>query len=1037
MPSQAGSSSGRQIRPSSSRKSAKKSKAPSSVGPPAASDSASARPSRLRVEGEDFTPSFLEERLTERQILSQYRLHYHLADPPLPDWQAINRRLEFAIEHVRGATYRLEAVESNAVDPSELRPHPVRPDAPPPLVDLPPLPELPFLDANAKPPHPLDDNLTAAQEAENFAFFEAQAARYRERKQICDEHSAECARLQLAHETAHWRAYEEDLEVWQAENVGLQNEIAEYQEELEFTRATLRECEEEYEKACTRAGRYIICHHEIKALTHHIIQLRDQVAYAHELKVALQGNVSLGPAIDVFLEASHLGEVPPGFSYRPVAEEPARPDVLSSLVSRKEVDPLERPGSRPQGTVPSPSPLGRKIFITVPALPSDSRPFAAPRGESSKKRTAVDEGAGRPAKMAKPASVASKPFSFKGRHTCALRRREIDFPLLAKDYEPVCGEPAGFESWREYLEGCIRATRLFLHFGTRKAAKFAQPCTKCAQFNFPCVADAMRTSGSCATCNVAKTKCVPSNKPDVGFVDSWITYQHVYASHFDPVRGHLNPDFAAPFDFDSWYPPAFDYRTDAEKRKGILFLYSKEMVAAGGGIVADAAGEGDVESEDGAEGAPMDVDAPPVATLAGSTEEPATAMEPVASSSNAAASGSRTSLPADVLRVVHRYQPSDLLGGSSARLPPPATYALEHHRAREDFSLTQPPDSCFGKLRPWNIPQEEYPLEIAIPRLHARRSWIMQWASEMWRMAVWMAGREFMMAHIRDSDPSLDVPPDHLSLPLIYGHIPFPCPVPALSNDAEWRSMALHKARSYTQTLAFARETIASDREGRLEHGEGYELAERMPDGWGMAELWAFFNKQEARVKQEVTETFVGEDTPPTLESKAASQARAIPPQRLRRRHTMLAGLPRSPANVPPDTFQQALDDAAPHQDDLFALRALEHIRFGSAGAVLGGRLVPFPMNPRPHPSSSASAPTEDEIPFESEGHSTSLSARLRSSSLADGFATPQLRRESPDSVKAEPEDVWVAPYIDGRPWNVDEEDLDSMDISGDGKGSS
>ncbi|KAJ7015988.1 hypothetical protein C8F04DRAFT_1408228 [Mycena alexandri] len=352
----------------------------------------------------------------------KYRLHYHLADPPLPDWKAINRRLEFAVEHVRGATYRLEAVESNAVDPSELRPRPVRPDVPPPLADLPPLPELPFLDANAKPPHPLDDDLTAAQEAENFAFFEGQAARYRERKQIRDDHSAECARLQLAHETAYWRAYEEDLEVWQAENVGLQHEIAEYQEELEFTRATLRECEEEYEKACTRAGRYIIRHHEIKALTRHIIQLRDQVAYAHELKVALQGNVSLGPAIDVFLEASHLGEVPPGFSYRPVAEEPARPDVLSSLVSRetspplvspsksrkgKEVDPRERPGSRPQATVPSPSPLGRKIFITVPALPSDSRPFAAPRGESSKKRTAADEGAGRPAKKAKP----SKPFS--------------------------------------------------------------------------------------------------------------------------------------------------------------------------------------------------------------------------------------------------------------------------------------------------------------------------------------------------------------------------------------------------------------------------------------------------------------------------------------------------------------------------------------------------------------------------------------------------------------------------------------------------
>ncbi|KAJ7021916.1 hypothetical protein C8F04DRAFT_1273136 [Mycena alexandri] len=244
------------------------------------------------------------------------------------------------------------------------------------------------------------------------------------------------------------------------------------------------------------------------------------------------------------------------------------------------------------------------------------------------------------------------------------------------------------------------------------------------------------------------------------------------------------------------------------------------------------------------------------------------------------------------------------------------------------------------------------------------------------------------MAHIRDSDPSLDVPPDHLSLPLIYGHIPFPCPVPALSNDAEWRSMALHKARSYTQTLAFARETIASDREGRLERGEGYELAEKMPDGWGMAELWAFFNKQEARVKQEVTETFVGEDTPPLFFPDGVSRETLVSVAATQRSWVYPARPPVLARQRAPDTFQHALDDAAPHQDDLFAQRALEHIWFGSAGVVLGGRLVPLPMNPRPRPSSSASAPTEDEIPFESEGHSTSLSARLRSSSLADGFAS-------------------------------------------------
>ncbi|KAJ7036102.1 hypothetical protein C8F04DRAFT_1258220 [Mycena alexandri] len=623
--------------------------------------------------------------------------------------------------------------------------------------------------------------------------------------------------------------------------------------------------------------------------------------------VALQGNQTLGEEIDVFLEAAHLGEVPPGFTYRPIdtktpyvnrpvsASVPSQPPPVSSSSSSltksreqgkgkgKAVDSPEKGKGR---VVDSAGKGKGKVREVTSSTESSKLPRVTLR-LPPKRVVTEDETPERPSKVKKTGA----PYDFSGRHTCNLRAGVIDFPLLAASHQPA--RPVGFETWTMFFQKYLQAARLLLRYGTQKAIKFPKPCVPCSKTGCPCFTDPEKTSVSCATCIVGKMKCVPSGSSTSAHIDAFLAYQHAYASHFDPVRGHLDPAFVAPFDFDKWYPPHFDYRTRAEKRSGIRFLFSKADAAKGGAV--DSVGSGDARSEaedkdedekEEEEEEEEDDAAPPITTLSGSSESPtrssarastgtskaaprtsAPAPTAVPSSRPPVASSSRVRLEDAPLPPAEEPAPAEftfttatLLGASSGHVPPHATYAKRNLRARDDFSLVVPPDSCFGKLRPWNIPQEEYPLEVSVPRYHTRRSWILHWAAEIDRMVIYTAGREFMAALVRDSSPSVDFPSKFLSLPIVYGNVPYPCPVPELTNDAEWRSMALYKARSFTQTLEHARAAMDADMEGRIFRGEGREVLASLPSNWDTANLWGFLAKQEAQVKRELVEARLDED---------------------------------------------------------------------------------------------------------------------------------------------------------------------------------
>ncbi|KAJ7045330.1 hypothetical protein C8F04DRAFT_1173432 [Mycena alexandri] len=380
------------------------------------------------------------------------------------------------------------------------------------------------------------------------------------------------------------------------------------------------------------------------------------------------------------------------------------------------------------------------------------------------------------------------------------------------------------DSWLAFLQRYLRVARLLLRYGTRKAVKFPKPCAPCSKTGCPCFTDPERTQVSCTTCVVGKMKCVPSGSN---------TSVHIACVRI-PLRPRPwppRPRLRRAVRFNKWYPPHFDYRTRAEKRKGIPFLFSKADAAKGGAVDSvgsgDARSEAEDEDEKEEEEDAMEVDdaAPPIATLSGSSKSPTRSSARASTGASKTAQGASAPAPAAVpssrppvasslcVRLEDAPLPpaeftftaATLLGGSSGHVPPHATYAERNLRARDDFSLVVPPDSCFGKLRPWNILQEEYPLEVSVPRYHARRSWILHWAAEMDRMAIYTAGREFMAALVRDSSPSVDFPSEYLSLPIVYGNVPYPCPVPSsptTRNGIRWRCTRRARLRKRWSTHA-------------------------------------------------------------------------------------------------------------------------------------------------------------------------------------------------------------------------------------------
>ncbi|KAJ7022861.1 hypothetical protein C8F04DRAFT_1272171 [Mycena alexandri] len=1099
MSSNAGSSSSSRQTPSrATRGLPKKSPTAMSTPLPATGDFASPAAPRLRVgvEPVNVNAEFLQEKLSGREILARFRLQSDAPHPYPVNLQQVHNSLEHTRMVGEALADKLADLDENQPILADLRPRPVRATVAPPA-PIPSPPVLPPLIPDSDAPHNPADELDEAAEEELAEFSRRWQARFDERKALRENHRATCERVQREHEAAFWAEQDHQQEFWESERTASLADLAAYNEERESVVQRLESMQELHDRDVVRAGRHIVRQNEIEAVTRHIYRLRDEVAYSHEMLVALQGNQTLGEEIDVFLEAAHLGEVPPGFSYRPIdpktpyvnrpvsSSVPSQPPPASSSSSSlsksreqgkgkgKAVDSPEKgkgkavdsagKGKGKAREVASSTESSKlpRVTLRLPPPPAD---FAAVRGSGSKKRVAVEDGASeRPLKVKK-----STAYDFSGRHTCNLRGGVIDFPILSSTHEPVT-VPEGFKTWPAFLQRYLRAARLLLHYGTWKAIKFPKPCAPCSKTGCPCFTDPEKKSVSCATCIVGKMKCVPSGSNTSAHIDAFLAYQHAYASHFDPVRGHLDPAFAAPFDFDKWYPPHFDYRTRAEIEKGIPFLFSKEDAAKGGAV--DSVGSGDArseaededekEEEEEEEEDAMEVDdaAPPIATLSGSSESPTRSS--ARASAGTSKTAPRTSAPAPAAAPPSRppvasssrvrledaplppaeepapteftFTAATLLGGSSGHVPPHATYAERNLRARDDFSLVVPPDSCFGKLRPWNIPQEEYPLEVSVPRYHARRSWILHWAAEMDRMAIYTAGREFMAALVRDSSPSVDFPSEYLSLPIVYGNVPYPCPVPELTNDAEWRSMALYKARSFTQTLEHARAAMDADTEGRILRGEGREVLSSLPSNWDTANLWGFLAKQEAQVKRELVEARLDEDpsslflpggSPRETPFDADLEDRATPvpgnapdvpsslPHASREStpHARLAGR----ASIDSERLREALRAAAPRHDNPWAQLALRRVLFGNPGL------------------SSAEVSRSHEIPYESDGRATSLAAELRSSSLMDD--SDRSPRQPPLSVKTEDGERSVTPYLDGGVWEEDEGSLETMDISGAGE---
>ena len=355
--------------------------------------------------------------------------------------------------------------------------------------------------------------------------------------------------------------------------------------------------------------------------------------------------------------------------------------------------------------------------------------------------------------------------------------------------------------------------------------------------------------------------------------DEFLAYQAAYASHFNRDAGHLDPTFAAPFDFDSWYPPDIDWRTAAERRSKVPFKWTAAAAQKGGANESGSSSkrrmkevarvESDVEMEEEemeedaessrADETETEPTVPPIATLPGSSESQI--EKPVSQ------------------RAKFTFNAADLLGGSMANNLPRSQYSSRHHLPCDDFDMPVPPDSCFGKMRAWNIPQENYSLPVTAARYHARQSWNISWFMEMSRMIVYSAGAEFASALMRNSSPLDEMAPEEPARPLIVDGIPFPCPVPTLDSDEAWRTTALLKARAYPQSLRFARALLDADTEGRILRGEGRRVNEHLPEGWDIADLFGFFAKDELHVKQEIEEREANSVRPPFFLNFRSSNA--------------------------------------------------------------------------------------------------------------------------------------------------------------------
>ncbi|KAJ7019365.1 hypothetical protein C8F04DRAFT_1197761 [Mycena alexandri] len=577
MSSNASPSSSRQTPSRATRSLPKKSPATVSTPLPATGDFASPAVPRLRVGADsvNVNPEVLQAKYSGRKILARFKLQSNAPHPYPINLQEVHNSLEHTCMVGEALADKLADLDENPPTLADLRPRPIRATVAPPA-PLPSPPVLPPLIPDSDAPHNPTDELDETTEEELTEFSRRWQARFDERKALRDNHRATCERVQREHEAAFWAKQDHILEFWESERTANLADLAAYNEERAWVMRELEFVGESRDRDLVRAGRHIVQQNEIEAVTRHIYHLRDFVAYSHEMLVALQGNQTLGKEINVFLEAAHLGEVPPGFSYRPIDTKtpyvncPVSPSV-PSLPPPASSSPSSSTTSRDQGkgkakaTDSAGKGKGRavdstgkgkgkarevtggtessklpKVTLRLPPPPAD---FASVRSGSSKKRTAVEDGASeRPLKV-------KKSYDFSRRRTCNLRGGLIDFPILSSTHQPNTISASGTPSpaLRD-PEGC-------------KISQAVRPVLQ----DWLSLLHGLREDAS----ELRDLRC---GEDEVASV--FLVYQHAYASYFDLVRGHLDPAFAAPFDFDKWYPPHFDYRTRAEKRAGIPFLFS-------------------------------------------------------------------------------------------------------------------------------------------------------------------------------------------------------------------------------------------------------------------------------------------------------------------------------------------------------------------------------------------------------------------------------------------------------------------------------
>ncbi|KAJ7689214.1 hypothetical protein B0H16DRAFT_1752945, partial [Mycena metata] len=433
-------------------------------------------------------PDAFKERPNVRSWFATHRLvkdgEYQPAEsvPELRTAWDENEKERSHASWVEDVKERLFCLDHGPRNPDQivLRPRPIAPEIPefvppenPPLPDEIPDSAAPYLNN----PSITGRNLDRAK----LLFRAHQAKRLQERLAAFDSRDAAVALALERHELEHTVEYRADLAKWEDEKMARDANVAEFEGarlELEDLLAPLLDRRRALEVLIKRRVGVLS---ESSILRLHLRRLRDEVAYVHEMYMSIDGpspTLPLGEDMEIFCEAAHLGDPPPGFTYRefhdpfyfpPSDVGPSKPGVPVSVAppfksakskgKEHAVDPVV------QGVAPASLPNLRKIVLYGP------NPDFVPPPPNKKRKASLegDERPGKSARLINPARSASGTFTTTGHD------KNITFPLLDSSCEPTV-LPPGFTSWRAFLEQNVRAPSILLKFGSRLAIARSHAC---------------------------------------------------------------------------------------------------------------------------------------------------------------------------------------------------------------------------------------------------------------------------------------------------------------------------------------------------------------------------------------------------------------------------------------------------------------------------------------------------------------------------------------------------------------------------------